>query len=154
MCWRNVIVTGSLETGAVHDAFENSTRSGSGSENEPLVRWPGSDTLSAASPAVEITLAEVEAVYSLSTPGVKGPKAAAGPRVSDSVGGTVPPTGVVASEPRLKCVAPEPTVNVVTPPCVPTSCGAPAPVPTYLSPVGLGIATVALTLAGTLTSST
>src|SRR5262249_20896028 len=59
MCWRNVMVTGSLETGAVHVDFENSTCSGSGNENDPLVRWPGSLTVSAASPAVEITFAGV-----------------------------------------------------------------------------------------------
>ena len=54
--------TASLETGAVHADFENATRSGSTSENAPLVRWPGSLTDSAASPAVEMTLAVVDAV--------------------------------------------------------------------------------------------
>src|SRR4051812_19472770 len=98
MCWRNVIATGSLETGPVHDAFENSTRSASGSENAPLVRWPGSLTDSVASPAVEITLAVVDAVYSRSTPGWKAPKLAGAPSVSDSVAGTVPPTPPIAHE--------------------------------------------------------
>src|SRR4051812_19767201 len=88
----NVSVTGSFDTGAVHAAFENSTRSGSGSVNAPLVMWPGSLTDSAASPAVEITVADVVAVYSVVAPGVNAPKDAAGPSVRDSVAGTVPPT--------------------------------------------------------------
>src|SRR4051812_46289866 len=96
MCWRNVIVTGSSDTGFVHVALESSTRSGSGSENAPLVRWPGSETLSVASPAVEVTVAVVEAVYSLSAPGVNGPKLAGEPYVSESVAGTVPPTPPMA----------------------------------------------------------
>ena len=41
---------------------ENSTTSGDGSANAPFIRWPGSETVSAASPAVEITLAVVDAV--------------------------------------------------------------------------------------------
>src|SRR5437868_2715409 len=98
MCWRNVIATASLDTGPVHDASENSTRSASGSENAPLVRWPGSETLSVASPAVDVTVAVVPAVYSLSTPGVNAPKLAGAPRVSESVGGTVPPTPPIAQE--------------------------------------------------------
>ena len=57
----NVMSTLSLETGAVHADFENETRSGSASENAPLVRCPGSDTDSVASPAVEMTLAVVDA---------------------------------------------------------------------------------------------
>ena len=63
MCCLNVIVTGSLETGADHVDFENVTCSGSGSENAPLVRYAGTGaTLSAASPAVEMTLASVVVV--------------------------------------------------------------------------------------------
>src|SRR3954469_588689 len=107
MCWRKVIVTGSLDTGAVHDALENSTRSGSESANEPFVNTPGSLTESAASPAVDTTFADVEAMYSLSTPVVNGPKDA-GPRsVSVSVAGTDPPTApsvlvaAYAAEPEL-----------------------------------------------------
>ena len=50
-----------LEFEAVQVAFERETCSGCGSENLPLTRWPGSDTLSVASPAVETTLAVVEA---------------------------------------------------------------------------------------------
>src|SRR3954468_15926770 len=108
MCWRNVIVTGSLDTGAVHALLENSTRSASGNENDPFVRWPGSETLSAASPAVEITFAGVVAVYSFATPGVKAPNVAGAPSDSESVAGTVPPT------PPVVCVAlnrPSPTTN-------------------------------------------
>jgi hypothetical protein len=73
--------------------LENSTRRGSASENAPLVRRPGSLTDSVASPALEITLAVVEAVYSRATPGVKAPNEAGAPSVSDSVAGTTPPTG-------------------------------------------------------------
>src|SRR4051794_28659458 len=98
MCWRNVMATGSFDTGAVHVALLNSTRSGSGSENAPLVRWPGSLTPSVASPAVEVTVAVVEAVYSRSTPGVKAPKLPVAPSVRESVGGTVPPTPPIAHE--------------------------------------------------------
>ena len=42
---------------------------------------------------------------------MNGPNAAGAPSVRLSVAGTVPPTGAPASAPRLKCVAPEPTVN-------------------------------------------
>ena len=53
---------GARAAGLVADAF-----SADGSENVPLTRWPGrvalgSATLSSASPAVEITLAVVDAV--------------------------------------------------------------------------------------------
>src|SRR4051794_15613974 len=69
------------------------------SEKAPLTRRPGavglaSETDRVASPAVEITVAVVPATYSLPTPGVNGPNVAAGPIASDSVAGTVPPTGV------------------------------------------------------------
>ena len=57
-----VTVTASLDTGAVQAAFENETCSGDGRLNVPLVRRPGSLTLSAASPAVETTVAVVAAV--------------------------------------------------------------------------------------------
>ena len=68
----------------------------------PLTRCPvasglGSETVSVASPAVETTLAVVEAVYSRATPGVNAPKDAGAPSVSASVAGTMPPTGAVAS---------------------------------------------------------
>ena len=51
--------TTSLETGAVQLVLLNETWSGSASENAPLVRWPGSLTLSVASPAVLTTFAVV-----------------------------------------------------------------------------------------------
>src|SRR6201991_2265788 len=67
-----------------------------GSENAPLTSLPallvlGSATERAASPAVEMTLAVVEAMYSPATPGTKDPSWAALPRPSESVAGTVPP---------------------------------------------------------------
>src|SRR5690349_16694077 len=89
---RNAIATLSLEVGPAQEALPSSTRSGSGSENAPLVRWPGSLTDSVASPAVDVTVAVVDAVYSFSTPGVNGPNAAGAPSASESVAGTVPPT--------------------------------------------------------------
>src|SRR3954454_13611951 len=92
MCWRNVMVDVPLDTGPLHVLGAMSTRSASGNENAPLVRWPGSETVSAASPAVEMTLAGVDAVYSCPTPGVNAPNEAAGPSVSDRVAGTEPPT--------------------------------------------------------------
>src|SRR5262245_55416234 len=92
MCWRNVIAEVALDTGPVHDAGAISTRSASGSEKAPLVRCPGSETETVASAAVEITVAEVVAVYSLSSPGVNEPKLAGAPSERLSVAGTVPPT--------------------------------------------------------------
>src|SRR5690349_24981577 len=83
--------TRSLDTGADHALFDSETRSGSGSENAPFTRWPGSETVSAASPAVEMTFAFVDAVYSFATPGVNAPNEAGAPSVSASVAGTVPP---------------------------------------------------------------
>ena len=53
----------------------------------------GSEIDSAASPADEMTLAVVPAVYVLPTPGVKKPNVAGAPSVSESVAGTAPPTG-------------------------------------------------------------
>src|SRR4051794_25312028 len=97
MCWRNVTVDTALDTGPVQVAGARSTRSGSGRVNAPFVRRPGSETVSAASPAVEITVAVVLAVYSRSTPGVKAPKDAGAPIVSDSVAGTLPPAPPPAS---------------------------------------------------------
>src|SRR5688572_3753161 len=86
--------TMSLDTGAVQLGLLKDTSSGSGSVNDPLARWPGSLTDSAASPAVETTVAVAEAVYSRSTPGVNAPNEAGAPSVSESVAGTVPPTVV------------------------------------------------------------
>ena len=62
MCCLKEIVTGSLATGASQVVFEKATSSGDGSANVPFIRCPGSETLSVASPALEITLAVVEAV--------------------------------------------------------------------------------------------
>src|SRR5689334_18087346 len=92
MCWRNVIATDAFDTGPVQDAGAMSTRSGSGSENAPFARCPGSETVSAASPAVLTTFAAVVAVYSRSAPGVNAPNYAGAPSVSESVAGTSPPT--------------------------------------------------------------
>ena len=88
----NAIATASLEVGPAHADLPSSTRSGSGSVNAPLVRWPGSLTDSVASPAVEVTVADVDAVYSFATPGVNGPNEAGAPSDNESVAGTVPPT--------------------------------------------------------------
>src|SRR4051812_27774917 len=65
--------------------------------NVPLTRWPvpnelGSATLRSALPADEVTLAVVVAKYVSLTPALKDPNVAAGPSVSDSVAGTLPPT--------------------------------------------------------------
>src|SRR3954449_11494764 len=62
------------------------TRRACGSENEPFTRWPvavedGSATLSVASPAVEMTLADVMAVYYFLTAGVNVPEAPVVPSV-------------------------------------------------------------------------
>jgi hypothetical protein len=86
------IVTGSLEAGPDQLVFESVTCSGSGRVNAPLARWPGSETLSAASPAELITFAVVDAVYVWSTPGVNAPNVAGAPSVSASVAGVVPET--------------------------------------------------------------
>src|SRR3954466_15777964 len=116
MCCWNATVTASLEVGFDHvfssvGAAEPPTSangppafacSACGSENEPLTRWPvavldGSATLNAASPPVEITFADVWAKESLPGPAVNAPNDAAGPSVSDSVAGTVPPTSPVGA---------------------------------------------------------
>src|SRR6478735_6733586 len=90
--------TCSLEVGAVQADLLSSTRSGSASANAPLVSKPGSETLSFASPAVEMTLAAACAVYSFATPGVNAPNAGVPESVSDSVAGTVPDTSPVTVE--------------------------------------------------------
>src|SRR3954452_16813146 len=88
MCWRNVIAETALDTGSNHVPGAMSTCSASGSEKAPLVRRPGSDTVSAASPALEITLAVVDAVYVRSVPATNVPKEGVAPSVSESVAGT------------------------------------------------------------------
>ena len=93
ICCLNEIVTDSFDTGAVQLDLLNATCSGSGSVNVPLARYAGDGaTDSAASPAVEITFAVVDAVYSFARPGVNAPKLAGVPSVSASVAGTLPPT--------------------------------------------------------------
>src|SRR5262249_40102534 len=62
MCCENAIDTGSLDTGAVQLVFDGVTDSASGSENAPLARCVGPETDSAASPAVLMTFADVDAV--------------------------------------------------------------------------------------------
>ena len=62
MCCLKPIVTASLEVGPVQADFEKDTSSGDGSANAPFIRWPGSDDVSVASPAEEITVAVVDAV--------------------------------------------------------------------------------------------
>src|SRR4051794_19883739 len=84
------IATASLDVGPVQADFEKRTCSGDGSENAPLVRCPGSDTVSAASPAVEITVAVVDAEYVRARPGRNVPNVGDAPRLSASVAGTVP----------------------------------------------------------------
>src|SRR5215208_6426060 len=97
MACRKVIVELPLDTGPDHAFGAISTRSGCGNENAPFIRRPGSDTVNAASPAVEVTVAAVVAVYSRATPGVNAGNVAAPPIVSPSVAGTVPPTVVEAT---------------------------------------------------------
>src|SRR4029453_13996396 len=75
MCCLKPIVTASLETGAVQADLENDTSSGDGSANVPFIRWPGSEELSAASPAVLTTLA------------VGGARGRGLPRRADHIGG-------------------------------------------------------------------
>src|SRR3954470_16488494 len=58
----NVIVDVACDTGPDQLFGAMATCSGCGSVNAPLARWPGSDTLSAASPAVETMSAVVCAV--------------------------------------------------------------------------------------------
>ena len=60
-CW-NATATASPEVGAVQALLPSSTRSGSIRVNAPLARWPGSETESVASPAVDVTVAVVFAV--------------------------------------------------------------------------------------------
>ena len=62
MCCVKPTVTGSFETGAVQLLLESETCSGSVRLNAPLVRWPGVETLSVASPAELTTLAVDDAV--------------------------------------------------------------------------------------------
>jgi hypothetical protein len=80
----NVMATLSLEVGPVHVDLASSMCSGSASENAPLVMWPGSPEDSVASPAVEMIVAVVLAVYSMAAPGVNVPKLGVAPSASES----------------------------------------------------------------------
>ena len=84
-----VIAADAFDTGPLQAAGAIATRSGWASAYDPFMRCPGSSTVSAASPAVLVTVAFVVAVYSRATPGVSAPKLAGGPSTSESVGGTV-----------------------------------------------------------------
>src|SRR5690348_8167288 len=106
MCWLKPIATESLDAGAVQLDFDSETCSGSGSENAPLARWPGSDTLSVAPAAVDTTFAVVDAVYVLSMPAMNEPNVAGPPSVSDRVAGVFADTVVVL------LVEPEGTVTL------------------------------------------
>src|SRR3954452_18157954 len=91
----NGTVTTSLDTGADHVFTIPSPPSGDASENAPLTSLPvpvGSATVNVASPAVEMTVAVVEAGYAFPSPGVNAPNAGALPSTTDSVAGTVAPT--------------------------------------------------------------
>src|SRR5690242_10272301 len=113
MACLNVIGTTSLEVGAVHVFSTPRPCSGLVNANVPLTSLPvlvglGSATLSVASPAVEITVACVDAVYSLATPGVNAPNCAGAPIVSASVAPTLPPTVPgVSVRPRIVDLATE-----------------------------------------------
>jgi hypothetical protein len=61
-CCLKLIVTGSFETGPVHDDFEKATSSDDASEKAPFVSRPGSEPLYVASPALDTTVADVDAV--------------------------------------------------------------------------------------------
>ena len=91
---RGAVDTGPVQTEAGSPIF---TRSGCGSVNDPFCRCPGSEVLSAASPADEITFAVVDAVYSRSTPGWKSSNPGRTAERQRQVGGTAPPTSVVAT---------------------------------------------------------
>ncbi len=99
-----------------------------------MLRWPGSLTESVASPAVEVTVASVVAVYSFATPGVNAPNDAGPLRLSASVAGTVPPTvpGVsvtapIVNETDLVAVVPAAFVPRYSTVCAPGRSRSPAP---------------------------
>src|SRR4051812_50158646 len=90
MACRNTIENASLLTGPLQLVFSGVTTTGRASRNAPLASV-ACDTLNAASPAVDVTGAVVDAGYSFSTPGVNGPNDAGGPTVRASGGGPGPP---------------------------------------------------------------
>src|SRR4051794_18651468 len=118
MACLNEIVTVSFETGADQEVSTSGLAlmapktplgalavaafacSDCGRKKEPLTSLPGllvlgSETERAASPAVEMTFAPTELMYSPATPGMNEPSCAGvEPRVSASVAATVPPGDV------------------------------------------------------------
>src|SRR5688572_1683337 len=106
MAWEKATGTDSLDVGAlqvftVAGSGWPAASSGCGRANAPFTSRPGwvvlgSETVSVASPAVEMTVAVVDAVYTRGTPGTNAPKPAGGPRVRASVAGTFPPAPVCA----------------------------------------------------------
>src|SRR5215207_936445 len=90
MACLNAIANVSLLAGPLQLVFSGVMVTGWASRNAPLASVVG-DALSAASPAVEVTVAVLEAVYSCATPGVNEPNEAGAPSVSDNVAGTAPP---------------------------------------------------------------
>src|SRR4051812_40711768 len=94
MCCLKPMVTASLDVGPLQLDLLNATCSGSARLNVPLVSVPPS-VVSAASPAVEMTFAVVDASYVRSTPGVNAPNAAGVPSVRARVAGTEPPASPV-----------------------------------------------------------
>ena len=93
----NAIANVSLLTGPVHAVFAGVIATGCASLNAPLASVTV-DALSAASPAVEVTVAVVDAVYSLRHARRERRRTTPErPSDSDSVAGTVPPTGAVTA---------------------------------------------------------
>src|SRR5215207_4946120 len=90
MACLNAIANVSLLAGPLQLVFSGVMVTGWASRNAPLASVVG-DAVSAASPAVEVTVAVLEAVYSCATPGVNEPNDAGAPSVSDNVAGTAPP---------------------------------------------------------------
>src|SRR6476620_4272862 len=124
--------TFSLDTGAVQLDSLNATCNGSGNVNVPLARYAGDGvTDNAASPAVEITFADVCGVYCFASPGVNAPNVAGAPSVNDNVAGTVPPTvpsAPVVTVPKANVCAPVTPLNSTAPSrCTAVTPGAGAP---------------------------
>src|SRR4051794_4073435 len=136
MCCANAIDTGALDAGAVQLAGVIVTCSGSARLKAPLARWTGPLTLSAASPAVEMTFAVVAVVYVRSAPGVNAPKAAAGPSVSESVAGTEPPMPPPAVVAQSRCALAQSTGKARPKPLSGTATSSTVLAPTRLWVIG------------------
>ncbi len=91
IAWVKRIANASLETGPVQADLSGATATGCASVYVPSASR-ADETDSAASPAVEVTEALVDAVQAFATPAVNAPNEAGGPSVSESVAGTVPLT--------------------------------------------------------------